>query len=79
MNTATPRSDPGTLGGGFYPDPRLQQRQDPRQDQLQQRQYGHHQLQPRPQIKKKRKTFNFAFPFLALRFKKFQVELSEYN
>merc|ERR1712029_26783 len=38
--------------------------------------YGH---QRRPPVKKKRKTLQFAFPFLSLKFKKFGIEFSEYQ
>ena len=38
--------------------------------------YGH---QKRPAVKKKRKTLQFAFPFLSLKFKKFGIEFSEYQ
>ena len=41
--------------------------------------YPHQQFQQQPLIKKKRKTFSFALPFISLRFKKFGIEFSEYN
>ena len=52
------------------------------QQRSQQQFYGQQQLQQhlrRPVNTKKRKTFNFKFPFLTLGFKNYQVELSEFK
>jgi len=74
-NSYYSRSDQGTAS--YYPHQGHQL-----QDTVQrshQDVYPHQQFQQQPLIKKKRKTFSFALPFISLRFKKFGIEFSEYN